>query len=158
MRKYEVLQFTYGHIKAESLKEWDLSLMESGFPYDELEGEYKPWPHIAVIQNDIWREWEAVSEAAEGLLANRQTKEIKPYMQRGIVLFLSILFWSNKKPVNLDELNEELQAMAHKPVNVDERISYILHRPNTYPAFMQLKSLMEEQKKMVAKLIALKKL
>ena len=79
-------------------------------------------------------------------------------MKKGIVLFLSILFWSNKTSVHLDNLEEEIRELAYKPVNADERISYILNRPNTYPAYMQLKSLMDEQKKMVAKLIALKKL
>lgn len=157
MSKYEGLQFTYDHIKAESLKEWDPMLMECGFPYDELKGGYEPWQHVAAIQADIWSEWEAISKEAEELLAKRQTKEIEPYMKKAIVLFLSILFWSNDQSVNVDQLDDELAGLAYKPVNVDERMSYILQRPNTYPAYMQLKSLMEEQKKLVAKLIALKK-
>ncbi|WP_455661393.1 YpoC family protein [Pradoshia sp.] len=158
MRRYDVLQFSYNQLQAESLGVWDVKLLDFGFPYDELGNGYEPWQDFASVQADLWDEWEAVAEGTEERLAKRQTKEIGPYMQKGIVLFLSILFWSNKTSVHLDNLEEEIRSLPHKPVNVDERISYILNRPNTYPAYMQLKSLMDEQKKMVAKLIALKKL
>ncbi|PQD96943.1 hypothetical protein CYL18_03420 [Pradoshia eiseniae] len=158
MSKYDVLKFCYDKLKLDEIKVWDVRLLEEGFPYDELGYGYEPWRNFASIQAELWREWAAIAELAEEKLANRQTKELKQDMQKGIILFLSILFWSNKKSVQLDNLLGEIQSLAHKPVNADERIGYILNRPNTYPAYMQLKSLMEEQKKMVAKLIALKKL
>jgi hypothetical protein len=158
MRRYEVLQFSYDQLKDEVIKVWDAKLLDFGFPYDEVGNGYEPWQDFASIQADLWAAWAEAAEQAEERLAKRQTKEIGPYMKKGIVLFLSILFWSNKTSVHLDNLEEEIRELAYKPVNADERISYILNRPNTYPAYMQLKSLMDEQKKMVAKLIALKKL
>ncbi len=158
MKRYDVLQFSYNKLQAESIQVWDVKLLDFGFPYDELGDGYEPWEDFVSVQADLWAEWEAIAEGTEERLAKRQTKEIGPYMQKGIILFLSILFWSNKTSVHLDNLEEEIRILSHKPVNVDERIGYILNRPNTYPAYMQLKSLMEEQKKMVAKLIALKKL
>ena len=158
MKRYEVLQFTYEQLQSDSIKEWDVKLLEYGFPYDELGDGYKPWEDFAAIQAELWAEWAVVADRVEERLAKRQTKEIEPYMQKGIVLFLSTLFWSNKSAVQVDHLDAHIQSLVHKPVNVDERIGYILNRPNTYPAYMQLKSLMDEQKKLVAKLIALKKL
>ena len=158
MSKYDVLQFSYDKLQPAKIEAWDVRLLEAGFPYDELGNGYEPWRNFTSIQAELWTEWAATAELAEEKLAKRQTKELKEDMQKGIILFLSILFWSNKKSVQLDNLLGEIQSLAHKPVNADERIGYILNRPNTYPAYMQLKSLMEEQKKMVAKLIALKKL
>ena len=131
MSKYDVLKFCYDKLKLDEIKVWDVRLLEEGFPYDELGYGYEPWRNFASIQAELWREWAATAELAEEKLANRQTKELKQDMQKGIILFLSILFWSNKKSVQLDNLLGEIQSLAHKPVNADERIGYILNRPNT---------------------------
>ena len=102
-------------------------------------------------------EWKTIVQQLEVVFSNREKDQIKPYMQKGITLYLSLLFWSNQLPVNLVGFPANLKDIKGKPVNVEERLVFILSRPYFYPSYMQLKSLMEEQFKIVAKMQALKK-
>lgn len=67
------------------------------------------------------------------------------------VFFLSILFWSNHRPVQLDNLMDQIKTLETKPLNLDERLEYVLKRGNTYLGFRQLNELMLEQRKLIAK-------
>ncbi|HAC3586921.1 TPA_asm: hypothetical protein GZN75_00005, partial [Listeria monocytogenes] len=66
-------------------------------------------------------------------------------------IFLSILFWSNHRPVQLDNLMDQIKTLETKPLNLDERLEYVLKRGNTYLGFRQLNELMLEQRKLIAK-------
>ncbi|EFO7246107.1 hypothetical protein HNE19_000649 [Listeria monocytogenes] len=66
-------------------------------------------------------------------------------------IFLSILFWSNHRPVQLDNLMDQIKTLETKPLNLDERLEYVLKRCNTYLGFRQLNELMLEQRKLIAK-------
>ncbi|MBC2142181.1 hypothetical protein HCA89_07640 [Listeria innocua] len=66
-------------------------------------------------------------------------------------IFLSILFWSNHRPVQLDNLTEQIKTLETKPLNLEERLEYVLKRGNTFLGFRQLNELVLEQRKLIAK-------
>ncbi|WP_239254505.1 YpoC family protein [Listeria ilorinensis] len=66
-------------------------------------------------------------------------------------IFLSILFWSNHRPVQLNNLEEQIQTLEIKPLNLEERLLYCLERAHTFLGYTQLKELMLEQRKLIAK-------
>lgn len=153
--------FNYEGMNLQALTKWEPALLRNGFVYEQQyylgHPVYQPWESFAEIQSGIWSEWMITEAELDQLFKNRMTKNVKPLMERGLVLFLSLLFWSNGKPVNLHQYHLNIEQLDAKPVNIDERLGFVLKRPEFYPSYMQLKSLMEEQKKSAAKLAAIKK-
>ncbi|MBC2255286.1 hypothetical protein HCB46_07365 [Listeria ivanovii] len=91
-------------------------------------------------------------------LAESMEKELKVHKKPAPVvvrdalgIFLSILFWSNHRPVQLDNLMEQISTLDMKPLNLEERLEYVLKRGNTYLGFRQLNELVLEQRKSIAK-------
>lgn len=108
--------------------------------------------------------WESDNHAVENLLASWTTihQELKRQfeerehaslekMQAGIAAFIKLLFWTNEEPVNMQFLSEKAATLAYKPVNIGDRLSFILSRPKSYQSFIQLSELMIEQQKQLAR-------
>ena len=158
---HESLSFCYDQLNESDYKNWFSRSINSGFPYEYFYYKnkhlYRPWEDFSLISEQMSEEWKTIVQQLEVVFSNREKDQIKPYMQKGITLYLSLLFWSNQLPVNLVGFPANLKDIKGKPVNVEERLVFILSRPYFYPSYMQLKSLMEEQFKIVAKMQALKK-
>jgi hypothetical protein len=77
-------------------------------------------------------------------------------MKKGIGLFLQFLFWSNDKQIAV-LANTSLSLLEVKPVNIDERLGFIISRPNLFHSYRQLSELMVEQEKLYAKKNIVKK-
>ncbi|RXJ03991.1 hypothetical protein DS745_00950 [Anaerobacillus alkaliphilus] len=72
-------------------------------------------------------------------------------MKQMVKIFLAFLFWTNSQPVhNLVQIKDAVSDLKIKPVNVEERLSYILSAPNHHHAFTQLKELFVELQKKYA--------
>ncbi len=158
---HEAFSFEYNNLDEQDYRQWNRLAFNQGFPYEyfyykdkEL---YRPWDDFLNVREQIGDEWAENVRQLEVLFSNREKNAIKPYMLKGIVLYLSLLYWSNQVPVNLRDFPVSLKELKGKPVNVEERLPFILARPYFYPSFMQLKSLMEEQIKIAAKMAALNK-
>lgn len=101
----------------------------------------------------LLEEWGKLEQEVKKLFADRNNEGALQPMKVGIDLLLQFVFWSNKLPVgNLEELNSD--NILIKPVNVIERIQFILQRPNLYPSFVQLSELFTEQTKQYSKMKA----
>ena len=157
----EPFSFNYEQLKEHDFMKWNDSTFKHGFPYEYFfyknKGLYRPWEDFSFIREQMTKESADIIQQLEVLFSNRQKDEIKPYMLKGIVLYISLLYWSNQLPVDLSCFPESLKNLKDKPVNVEERLPFIIARPYFYPSFMQLKSLMEEQIKIAAKKAALNK-
>ena len=93
-------------------------------------------------------EWGKVREKLDELFRSRDMKNTKEWMEKGIGLFIRFLFKTNDKsffqgPIPYDQLEI-------KPVNIEERLAFILNRPNLYHSYRQLVELMIEQEKQFA--------
>ncbi len=158
---HEPFNFEYHQLEEIDFLSWNNDTFNLGFPYEYYyyKGNevYRPWENFLDLREQLTKEWTETVQHLEVMFANREKQGIKPYMLKGIVLYISLMHWSNQMPVNLSGFPACLKELKGKPVNVEERLPFILARPNFYPSFMQLKSLMDEQIKIAAKMAALNK-
>lgn len=124
--------------------------------YQNIEGN-RPWeePHEAIVW--MFTEWKQISAKSAQCFAERNLQEVQPFMKAGISLFLTCLFWMNNQPVHLKNWQEQMDMLSSRPLNIKERASFILLRPDHYSSYIQLKELMTEIEKQYYKLAALKK-
>ncbi len=95
-------------------------------------------------------EWEEVKGELENLFRHRDQKTALNVMRTGIGLFIQFLYLTNEKQVIVSKL-EPIESLEIKPVNVDERLEFIISRPNLYHSYRQLTELITEQGKLYAK-------
>lgn len=100
--------------------------------------------------------WDEVSSELEALYRNRDQKSTLQLMKKGISYFIQFLFWSNDRQVHSKE-TISFNLLEIKPVNLEERLTYILSRPNLFHSYRQLSELFTEQEKLLAKKNILKK-
>ncbi|MGG3469615.1 YpoC family protein [Neobacillus pocheonensis] len=104
---------------------------------------------------NIVEEWSKVREKLDELFRCRDMKNTKEWMEKGIDLFIQFLLKTNAKsyfqgPIPYDQLEV-------KPVNIEERLAFIMNRPNLYHSYRQLIELMIEQEKQFVKWNVIKK-
>lgn len=122
---------------------------------EELDIEVPAEPENEVI-SFLLAEWNLLKTELETLYRNRDQQTTLKGMKKGIGLFIHFLYWSNDRQVKLNEL-EPLGSIEMKPVNLDERLGFIIRRPNLFHSYRQLSELMTEQEKLLAKKNIVKK-
>jgi hypothetical protein len=100
--------------------------------------------------------WDGVKSDLETLYRNRDQQATLQLMKKGIIYFIQFLYWSNGRQVNSKE-PIPLNQFEIKPVNFEERLTYILSRPNLFHSYRQLSELFTEQEKLFAKKNIVKK-
>ncbi|PAE43711.1 YpoC family protein [Bacillus sp. 7884-1] len=106
--------------------------------------------------SNLLSDWERIKVELEGLYRNRDQKSTLQGMKKGIGLFIQFLYWSNDRQINSKE-PILINHLVITPVNLDERLAYILSRPNLFHSYRQLSELMTEQAKQYAKKNIVKK-
>jgi hypothetical protein len=106
--------------------------------------------------SNLLSDWERIKVELEILYRNRDQKSTLQGMKKGIGLFIQFLFWSNDRQINSKE-PVSINQLVITPVNLDERLAYILSRPNLFHSYRQLSELMTEQAKQYAKKNIVKK-
>ncbi|MFB3166172.1 YpoC family protein [Neobacillus sp. 179-C4.2 HS] len=100
--------------------------------------------------------WDGVKSDLETLYRNRDQQATLQLMKKGIIYFIQFLYWSNDRQVNSKE-PIPFNQFEIKPVNFEERLTYILSRPNLFHSYRQLSELFTEQEKLFAKKNIVKK-
>lgn len=100
--------------------------------------------------------WGEIRAELEKLYRNRDQKSTLQLMKKGIGYFLQFLNWSNDRQVHSKE-PIPFKLLEIKPVNLEERLTYILSRPNLFHSYRQLSELFTEQEKLFAKKNIVKK-
>jgi hypothetical protein len=106
----------------------------------------------------ILGEWESIQSQLAPLFRARDQKNTKEWMKKGINLFLQFLYLTNNEiflSSNGNKINYD--QFLFKPVNLEERIDFIISRPGLYHSYRQLSELMHEQEKQFVKSNIVKK-
>lgn len=111
----------------------------------EVQGE-----NVGAAISLLLADWERVKGELETFYRNRDQKSTLQLMKKGIGFFIQFLYWSNDRKVNSKE-PIPFNLLEIKPVNLDERFTYILSRPNLFHSYRQLSELFTEQEKLFAK-------
>lgn len=124
--------------------------------YSGEEVVHPPWNHRRKMVKDVIAAW----NEEEGILIEcfrSRDKSVHLHLKKGIALFYMLLFWSNSVPVVLRDWQYYIENLSLKPVNAEERLSFIRQNPKLYHSFVQLKELFQEQHKQIAKDMAINK-
>lgn len=121
--------------------------------YDHLqvETEVKPWENKNQYISFLIENWQETMPSIIELFKARDRKQVLWPMEKMILTFIAMLFWTNGKPVpGLIKITDQVKELTIKPVNIGERLEFILSAPNQYHAFTQLKTLFSELEKKYA--------
>lgn len=105
-----------------------------------------------MIIKEMFLEWKEESELLTGYFRERNRKLAFEPMVRALANFISITTWLNHKILtDLNDLLSELNSLTIKPINLNERISFVLKQPDHYHSFIQLSGLYTELEKLYYK-------
>ncbi|WNS73998.1 hypothetical protein RRV45_13845 [Bacillus sp. DTU_2020_1000418_1_SI_GHA_SEK_038] len=154
--------FFFAESKELIVEEDELTYMNASKPFlyeaayfSEVQA-VKPWEIQEESIPAIMKEWQSVKELLETLFAKREIIHVLPPMKKGISLLLEFVYWGNGLPVVLSN-SLDLSKLAIKPVNISERLEFIMQRPSLYHSFIQLTELIGEMNKQYVKQQVMKK-
>lgn len=116
----------------------------------------KPWEMHEEFIPFLLNEWENTKPLLEDFFSRRDIKQVEGPMKFGISLLIEFVYWVNEQPVQLSPAILQ-NNLSIKPVNLEERLSFILARPTLHHSYIQLSELMVEMEKQYVKQMALKK-
>lgn len=96
-------------------------------------------------------EWNESKDELAIHFKNRDGEKALPLMERAIELFKQFILMTNGETKGLYAIED----CKIKPVNVEERLNFIVSRPNLFHSYIQLAELFAEQEKQFAKHAAL---
>ena len=103
--------------------------------------------------SDITEKWGARKEHLTRLYRNREKEAVVEPMKEAIDDFLSFLCsindWEYSGAESILGISQEF---IYKPINFEERLSFILKKPHQYHSFVQLNELYQELLKLHAKM------
>jgi hypothetical protein len=105
----------------------------------------RPWETPREAISILLKEWNKLRIQLETLFSARDIASVMDQMKQSIGIFIEMLFWTNGQPVHFPLDN--IQKLNYKPVNIQERIEFIISRPKLYHSFAQLSELFIEQEK-----------
>jgi hypothetical protein len=117
----------------------------------------KPWDCLDKSIPALLKEWAAVKEDIRLLFEQRNNKATLIPMKKGISLLVEFLHWSNGQPSKLSP-TINYDNLKIKPVNIQERLEFIIARPTLFHSFMQVGELIVELEKSYNKAVAIRKM
>lgn len=114
----------------------------------------RPWENPEEVIPYLQEEWKKLKIQLGTIFTTRDIASALVPMKQAIGLFIEMLFWSNAQPVCFPLNN--IQQLEIKPVNIEERIEFIISRPMLYHSYVQLTELFIEQEKHFTKMLLLK--
>ncbi|WP_034671872.1 YpoC family protein [Ectobacillus panaciterrae] len=119
---------------------------------------YEPWQdqeHAIPVMIEVWKE---ERDGIASLFRERRRTEAEKPTVRFSAHFLSALYWLNdERLTSLENIEQQLTALKIKPVNVSERLGFVLNQPGHYHSFIQLTQLYEEFEKLFVKEMLIQK-
>lgn len=139
------------YLKKEEYQGW-IGLGEfKVFSYELLyysgENAYLPWNDGEKHIPELFEKWKLIKGNCELLFSERNAGQALEPMKEGIGLFLSAVYWLHGKPVQLKAWEKQIEECTLKPVNLVERLSFIMERPAFFHSFRQLCELFVELEK-----------
>lgn len=104
-----------------------------------------------IIQK-MFDDWKAESEQLTNYFKERNRKLTYQPIIRGLANFISIITWINNVLLeDLDDVLNGLGDLKNVPVNLIERITFVMNQPDHYHSFIQLSGLYVEIEKLYYK-------
>lgn len=115
----------------------------------------KPWEMHEQVIPILLKESAVIQKELQTIFQQKNKKLALPMMKKAIALFLEMFHWANEVPVQLYP-SIQYERLDIQPINVRERLEFILVRPNAYHSFVQLCELIVEMEKVYKKSLVIK--
>jgi hypothetical protein len=117
-----------------------------------------PWEHHLQTVPLLFNLWKVNETKLNMLHEKRERSDVKIHVIGGIALLLQVIFWMNQVPVrSLADWEKEVEQLPIIPVNIVERLDFVMKKPEMYHAFIQLQQLFTESSKLFYKMQAIQK-
>ena len=117
-----------------------------------------PWEHHAETVPLLFNLWKDREANLNMLHEQRDRSGVKEQVVGGIALLLQAICWINQVPVrSLTGWQKEMQQLPVVPVNMVERLDFVMKKPEMYHSFIQLQQLFTESGKLFYKMQAIHK-
>lgn len=131
--------------------------------YDDMlealgEPNRKPWFDSNTYVPVLFVKWKEARDRLSELYSKRDRNAAKPLMVQMVAQLIQAIYWMNHVPVTtLEQLEHHINHLDYKPINISERLSFILRDPGHFHSYNQLKALFEETEKMYYRSITKRK-
>ncbi|GGM23093.1 hypothetical protein GCM10011351_06200 [Paraliobacillus quinghaiensis] len=103
-------------------------------------------------------DWKKQSAIIAELFHQKAYQEARVPMEKYTKQFIHTLFILNKKEwLEGEDFLDNIQTFKYKPLNIKERIQYVIEYPHQYHCFIQLNELYKEVEKIYARAEILEK-
>lgn len=139
------------------------NLRHRPFSYDiahfhEAKKADKPWLKWRENGPAMFHLWEETNGELRLHYKKRDKKAAKEPMTAMIALLMDAIFWLNERAIaSLVNWKVEIAELEIAPVNIVERIQFMLESPEHFHSYNQLKSLFTEVEKSYYRQLAIKK-
>lgn len=101
------------------------------------------------LVEDVLEMWEKEGEPAlEKYFKNRDGQKAQPLMLKYIAIYIQANMWlSGHEVTSIEGIGNELEKLSYAPMNVKERIEFVLQSPSQYHSFVTLTQLYAESRK-----------
>ncbi|UTR09666.1 hypothetical protein MM300_17480 [Evansella sp. LMS18] len=108
-----------------------------------------PWSNpeeVTKLAYGLWKE--EGRPQLENLFKARNKTEARPLIIMYTAIYIQVMHWVNRQPVrSLQGVTEAVSAFQYAPLNVSDRLQYIIASPNQFHAFITLNELYIESGK-----------
>ncbi len=96
----------------------------------------------------LLKQWKKEKTEIADDFKRRDRAAARPKMIKSIGWFLSLLHWMEGRYVeNLSDIVQSILKVTIQPVNLKERLSFVLEAPDHFQSFIQLSELFDETEK-----------
>ncbi|WP_088035622.1 YpoC family protein [Evansella clarkii] len=124
-------------------------LSDIAFIYNKNGPLFTPWDNsegVSKLAYGLWKE--EGRQQLEDLFKVRNKTEARPLIIMYTAIYIQVMHWVNRQPVkSLQGVTETVSAFQYAPLNVSDRLQYIISSPNQFHAFITLNELYIESGK-----------
>jgi hypothetical protein len=108
-----------------------------------------PWTNPDETVPKLLLEWNRIREELKEGFTKRDLSKTERPMKKGIGLLFQVIYWTNYQPVDVHTVG--MESLQIKPINIRERVDYIILNPNKFHSFIQLSEAFVEMEKLFRK-------
>lgn len=119
-----------------------------------------PWEQEEISVPIIFKQWKELKpQLQEGFTQRKSSMQNESALIHALSLFIVCLFWTNEtyvKGLHVEDMM--ISDLILRPVNCEERLSFVINKPTQYHSFVQLQQLFDELEKIYHKGQAIKQM
>ncbi|RNA69183.1 YpoC family protein [Alteribacter keqinensis] len=125
------------------------SSKEAALFHEDITRDLQPWTAPKDSVTKILKEWKETGEPLiREAFKKRDKEKARPLMVNYTARYIQAMIWAKGEPVtDLIHIERDIGNLQYAPVNIEERLSFVINTPAHHHAFITLSQLFDESKK-----------